>query len=130
MARNNQIERTSEIARGSVREANDRAEDVVQTGVEAARRVAEEFGRVLGVAGQNENLTRQASQNFEAITETGSVLIRGFQAVGDHLVAVENTPHVHYMVVCTLCSCYPWELCGGRVLSSGEHHLVGGTVDE
>jgi nitrile hydratase subunit alpha len=31
---------------------------------------------------------------------------------GDHLVAVENTPTRHNMVVCTLCSCYPWELLG------------------
>jgi nitrile hydratase len=32
--------------------------------------------------------------------------------VGDHLVAVENTSTRHNMVVCTLCSCYPWELLG------------------
>jgi nitrile hydratase subunit alpha len=32
--------------------------------------------------------------------------------VGDHLVAVENTRQVHNMVVCTLCSCYPWEMLG------------------
>src|SRR3984893_17783722 len=32
--------------------------------------------------------------------------------VGDHLVAVENTPRLHNMVVCTLCSCYPWEMLG------------------
>jgi nitrile hydratase len=32
--------------------------------------------------------------------------------VGDHLVAVENTPKVHNIVVCTLCSCYPWEMLG------------------
>jgi nitrile hydratase subunit alpha len=32
--------------------------------------------------------------------------------VGDHLVAVENTPNRHNMVVCTLCSCYPWEMLG------------------
>ncbi len=32
--------------------------------------------------------------------------------VGDHLVAVENTERVHNMVVCTLCSCYPWEVLG------------------
>ncbi len=32
--------------------------------------------------------------------------------VGDHLVAVENTPTRHNMVVCTLCSCYPWEVLG------------------
>jgi nitrile hydratase len=32
--------------------------------------------------------------------------------VGDHLVAVENTPAVHNLVVCTLCSCYPWDVLG------------------
>ncbi|MGQ0523523.1 MAG: nitrile hydratase subunit alpha [Betaproteobacteria bacterium] len=32
--------------------------------------------------------------------------------VGDHLVAVENTPRVHNLVVCTLCSCYPWDVLG------------------
>lgn len=31
---------------------------------------------------------------------------------GEHVVAVENTPVVHNMVVCTLCSCYPWPLLG------------------
>jgi nitrile hydratase len=32
--------------------------------------------------------------------------------VGEHLVAVENTPQVHNMVVCTLCSCYPTDVLG------------------
>ena len=32
--------------------------------------------------------------------------------VGDHLIAVENTPARHNMVVCTLCSCYPWDVLG------------------
>ena len=32
--------------------------------------------------------------------------------IGDHLVAVENTPQRHNMIVCTLCSCYPWEVLG------------------
>jgi nitrile hydratase subunit alpha len=32
--------------------------------------------------------------------------------VGDHLVAVENTPARHNIVVCTLCSCYPWDVLG------------------
>ena len=30
----------------------------------------------------------------------------------NHLVALENTPSVHNMVVCTLCSCYPWAVLG------------------
>jgi len=32
--------------------------------------------------------------------------------VGDHLIAVENTRKRHNMIVCTLCSCYPWEVLG------------------
>jgi nitrile hydratase len=32
--------------------------------------------------------------------------------VGSHLIALENTPQTHHMVVCTLCSCYPWEVLG------------------
>jgi nitrile hydratase len=31
---------------------------------------------------------------------------------GEHMVAVENTPDQHNMVVCTLCSCYPWPVLG------------------
>lgn len=31
---------------------------------------------------------------------------------GEHMVAVENTDAVHHMVVCTLCSCYPWPVLG------------------
>jgi nitrile hydratase len=33
-------------------------------------------------------------------------------AQGEHMVAVENSPKVHNMVVCTLCSCYPWPVLG------------------
>jgi nitrile hydratase subunit alpha len=35
---------------------------------------------------------------------------RGLQT--EHVVAVENTAQEHHMVVCTLCSCYPWTLLG------------------
>src|SRR5215470_16366316 len=31
---------------------------------------------------------------------------------GEHMVVVENTPQVHNLVVCTLCSCYPWSVLG------------------
>ena len=31
---------------------------------------------------------------------------------GEHMIALENTSHVQNMVVCTLCSCYPWPLLG------------------
>ena len=33
-------------------------------------------------------------------------------AQGEHMVVVENTPDVHNLVVCTLCSCYPWPTLG------------------
>jgi nitrile hydratase len=42
-----------------------------------------------------------------AITELG---YGGMQ--GEHMVVVENTPQVHNLVVCTLCSCYPWPVLG------------------
>jgi nitrile hydratase subunit alpha len=31
---------------------------------------------------------------------------------GEHMVALHNTPERHHMVVCTLCSCYPWPVLG------------------
>ena len=44
---------------------------------------------------------------------TAAVGSLGFSSrVGDHLVAVENTERLHNMIVCTLCSCYPWEVLG------------------
>jgi nitrile hydratase len=33
-------------------------------------------------------------------------------AQGEHMVVVENTPRIHNLVVCTLCSCYPWSVLG------------------
>jgi nitrile hydratase len=37
----------------------------------------------------------------------------GFEGTqGEHMVVVENTPQVHNLVVCTLCSCYPWPVLG------------------
>jgi nitrile hydratase subunit alpha len=35
-----------------------------------------------------------------------------FGRQGEHMVAVENTPQLHNLVVCTLCSCYPWPILG------------------
>lgn len=42
-----------------------------------------------------------------AIAQLGYASVRG-----EHLRVLENTPHVHNLVVCTLCSCYPWALLG------------------
>src|SRR5499427_3853975 len=43
---------------------------------------------------------------------TAAVASLGLTGRAFHLVAVENTPRRHNMVVCTLCSCYPWEVLG------------------
>jgi len=44
---------------------------------------------------------------------TSTALELGFYGrQGEHLVAVQNTEEVHNLVVCTLCSCYPWPLLG------------------
>jgi len=51
----------------------------------------------------------------ERLLEDGTAAIAelGFGgAEGDHMVVVENTPEVHNLVVCTLCSCYPWPVLG------------------
>ncbi len=48
----------------------------------------------------------------QSLLEDATKAIGTLGRVGDHLVAVENTPHVHNMVVCTLCSCYPWDVLG------------------
>jgi nitrile hydratase subunit alpha len=50
---------------------------------------------------------RLASDATAAIAELG---YGGRQ--GEHMVALFDTPDVHHMVVCTLCSCYPWPVLG------------------
>ena len=50
---------------------------------------------------------RLLADGTKAIAELG---FGGFEA--DTLVAVANTPTVHNVVVCTLCSCYPWPVLG------------------
>jgi len=51
--------------------------------------------------------TRLLNDATAAIAELG---FGGLQ--GEHMVAVENTPQVHNLVVCTLCSCYPLPILG------------------
>jgi nitrile hydratase len=44
---------------------------------------------------------------------TSAIAELGFSGMqGEHMVVVENTDKVHNMVVCTLCSCYPWPVLG------------------
>ena len=51
-----------------------------------------------------QSLLEDASKAIGTLAQVGRV--------GDHMVAVENTPQVHNMVVCTLCSCYPTDVLG------------------
>jgi len=50
----------------------------------------------------------------KALLEDASSAVSTLAGVGrvNHLVAVENTPRTHNLVVCTLCSCYPWDMLG------------------
>lgn len=50
---------------------------------------------------------RLLSDGTAAIAELG---FKGPQ--GEHMIVLENTPAVHHIVVCTLCSCYPWPVLG------------------
>lgn len=50
---------------------------------------------------------RLLADGTAAVAEVGITGLRG-----EHLVVVENTPGVHNVVVCTLCSCYPWSVLG------------------
>ena len=44
---------------------------------------------------------------------TAAIASLGFTGrQGEHMVAVEQTDDTHHMVVCTLCSCYPWPVLG------------------
>lgn len=44
---------------------------------------------------------------------TAAIASLGFTGrQGEHMVALFNTPEIHNMVVCTLCSCYPWPVLG------------------
>ena len=44
---------------------------------------------------------------------TAAIAELGFKGPqGEHIVVLENTPSVHHVVVCTLCSCYPWLVLG------------------
>jgi nitrile hydratase len=51
-----------------------------------------------------QSLLEDASKAASTLTQVGRV--------GDHLLAIENTPQVHNIVVCTLCSCYPTDVLG------------------
>jgi nitrile hydratase len=47
------------------------------------------------------------------VDATAAIAAMGFGGrQGEHMMIVENTPAIHNLVVCTLCSCYPWSVLG------------------
>jgi nitrile hydratase len=54
-----------------------------------------------------------AVREVSAADATAAIASLGYTGrQGEHMVAVENTGDQHHMVVCTLCSCYPWPVLG------------------
>jgi nitrile hydratase subunit alpha len=82
-------------------------DDVIDT---YERRIGPRNGaRVVAHAWVDPEYRKRLSQNAaRAIEELG--FPPGPQ--GEHMMVVENTPRVHNLVVCTLCSCYPWSVLG------------------
>ena len=83
----------------------------------AVDRIVEEFetrvgphngARVVAKAWADADFKRRILDDATAAANSLGYVSR----VGDHLIAVENTPQRHNMIVCTLCSCYPWEVLG------------------
>ena len=57
--------------------------------------------------------TDPAYANWLKEDATSAIASLGFTGrQGEHMVALFNTPEIHNMVVCTLCSCYPWPVLG------------------
>jgi nitrile hydratase subunit alpha len=77
--------------------------DTYQTKV-GPRNGARVVARAWADAGFRDWLQRDASAAIASL---------GYQGrQGEHMLAVENTPQRHNLVVCTLCSCYPWPVLG------------------
>jgi nitrile hydratase len=64
--------------------------------------------RVVAKAWSDPEFRRRLIQDASAAIAEFGLMSR----VGDHLVAVENSASRHNLIVCTLCSCYPWEVLG------------------
>lgn len=64
--------------------------------------------RVVARAWSDEDFRRRLLE--DATSTLDEMELTGFES--EHVVAVECTPEEHHVVVCTLCSCYPWALLG------------------
>jgi hypothetical protein len=76
------INEVVEAVRDETRAATNETQDAISTGLDGMRHMTDQLTRAFGFTGQNsEALARQASDNLEALAETGTVLARGFQDV-------------------------------------------------
>ncbi len=77
------------------------------------RRYEEEVGPLNGAKVVARAWTDPAYKRRLLADATAAIAELGFGGPqGEYMVAVENTPRVHNVVVCTLCSCYPWPVLG------------------
>jgi len=77
------------------------------------RRYEEEVGPLNGAAVVARAWADPAYKGRLLADGTAAIAELGFGGPqGEYMVVVENTPRVHNVVVCTLCSCYPWPVLG------------------
>ncbi len=80
---------------------------------EVTRRYESEIGPMNGAKVVARAWTDQDYRQRLLADGTAAIRELGFGgAEGEHLVVVENTADVHNVIVCTLCSCYPWPVLG------------------
>jgi len=80
---------------------------------EITRRYESEIGPMNGAKVVARAWADQAYKERLLTDGTAAIAELGFGGPeGDHMVVVENTPAVHNVIVCTLCSCYPWPVLG------------------
>ncbi len=80
---------------------------------EIARRYESEIGPLNGAKVVARAWADPAYKERLLTDGTAAIAELGFGgAEGDHMVVLENTPAIHNVVVCTLCSCYPWPVLG------------------
>jgi len=76
------VNETKDAGQQAVDLAASTAQEAAIVGLDGARRITEQFTRVLGLSGrESDAVARQASENLGALTETGTILARGFQDV-------------------------------------------------
>lgn len=80
---------------------------------EVSRRYESELGPMNGAAVVARAWVDRDYRDRLLADGTSAIAELGFGGEeGGHMVVVENTPSVHNVVVCTLCSCYPWPVLG------------------